>query len=138
MGTWKLLDHTADLALEAWGSTPEEALQALCSGLLAQITDPHAVEPRERVEIRAEGMDRAEALVGFLGEILYRINARGWMFRRVEVAHAGEHEIRGAAWGEPYDPGRHPFALEVKAATYHELLLRPEGRGWHVRVVFDV
>ncbi len=138
MGTWRALDHTADLALEAWGATPEEALEALCAGLLAQITDPHTVEPREPVGIRAEGMDQSEALVGFLGEILYQINVGGWMFRRVEVARAGEHGIRGTAWGEPYDPARHPFDLEVKAATYHELIFRPEGRGWHVRVVFDV
>ncbi len=140
MGEWTRLDHTADLALEAWGGTAEEALEALCAGLLRQITDPGRVRPLEATPLVAEGMDREEALVGFLGEILYRIYGTGRLFHHVTVHRAGPRVIRGEGWGEPRDPSRHPLELEVKAATYYDLRFEtdPETGGWRVRVVFDV
>lgn len=140
MGTWKAIEHTADLALEAVGETPEDALEALCRGLLAQITDPERVSPGEERKIEVEGFDEAEALVGFLNELLYLVNAEHWLPGRVEVREARGVRIAGTARGEPLDPGRHPFDLEVKAATYHDLFWGPdpEGGGWRVRVVFDV
>ncbi len=140
MGTWHTLDHTADLAIEAWGGTPERALEALCEGLLHQITDPARVGEREGVGLAVEGFDPAEALVGFLNELLYRVNVRGWMPARVEVTSARGSVFRGAARGEPRDPARHAFDLEVKAATYHDLLWGPDPKTgeWRVRVVFDV
>ncbi|MDW7712038.1 MAG: archease [Deferrisomatales bacterium] len=140
MAPWRALDHTADLELEASAPTPEGALEELCCGLLAHVTDPDAVEPREGVLLEAEGLDPAETLVSALGELLYWLNVRGWVFRRCEALEVTPTRIRLRAWGEPRDPARHPFDLEVKAATYHDLAFGPEAEGgpWRARVLFDV
>ncbi|MBE0617446.1 MAG: archease [Proteobacteria bacterium] len=140
MAAWTSLDHTADLELEATGDTPERCLEELCAGLLAQVTAPEAVQPERAVELEAGGFDAAETLVSALGELLFWLNARGWVFRRCEALEVTPTQIRLRAWGEPRDPDRHPFDLEVKAATYHELLFgpAPEGTGWRMRVLFDV
>jgi len=140
MGTWALLDHTADLAIAGRGADPAEALEALCAGLLAQVTEPDEVEPREAVEIRVDGLDTPEALVSCLGELLYWLNVRGWVFRKVEAIEAGGARVVLRALGEPRDPDRHPLVTEVKAATYHDLHFGPDptATGWLARVVFDV
>jgi len=140
MSPWKSLDHTADLALEATGETPERCLEELCAGLLVQVTDPLEVVIREAVDLVAEGLDGAETLVSALGELLFWLNVRSWVFRRCEAVEVSEHRIHLRAWGEPRDPARHPFEVEVKAATYHELFSGPdpERGGWHMRVLFDV
>lgn len=140
MSPWKTLDHTADLEIEAAGETAAQALEELCAGLLAQVTEPEAVEPREAVDLEAEGFDAAETLVSALGELLYWLNVRGWVFRRCEALEVTPARIRLRAWGEPRDPARHPFELEVKAPTYHELFSGPApgGDGWRIRVLFDV
>ena len=140
MGTWEVLDHTADLAIAARGADAKEALDAFCVGLLTQVTEPDAVEPREVVAICAEGWDAPETLVSTLGEILYWINVRGWVFRQIETGEVSATRITLRAWGEPRDPERHPFCAEIKAATYYELFFGPdpEGDGWLVRVVLDV
>jgi SHS2 domain-containing protein len=140
MAPWQILDHTADLEIEAAGETPEEALEALCAGLLAQVTEPEAAEPREAVVLEAEGLDAAETLVSALGELLYWLNVRGWVFRRCEALEVTPARIRLRAWGEPRDPARHSIDLEVKAPTYHELSCGPGpgGHGWRIRVLFDV
>jgi SHS2 domain-containing protein len=140
MASWDVLDHTADLAIAARGADAAEALDALCAGLLAQVTAPEAVEPREAVTIVVDGLDAAEALVAALGELLYWLNVRGWVFRRVETIAVSETRISLRAWGEPREPARHPFEREIKAATYHELSFGPDPAGpdWVARVVFDV
>ncbi|GAB4260403.1 MAG: archease [Deferrisomatales bacterium] len=140
MGEWFVLEHTADLALEARGDSPEEALEALCLGLAAQVVDPRTVAPRETVEIVYEGMDRPETLVGALGELLYWIQTRGWAFHAFRVREAGERRIALAAWGEPRDPARHRVGTEIKAATYHGLRFErdPDRQQWVLRVLFDV
>ncbi|MHB8763619.1 MAG: archease [Deferrisomatales bacterium] len=141
MGTWRTVEHTADLALEARGETPAEALEALCRGLMAQITDPATVAPREATELVAEGFDGPETLVTALGELLYLVNGKGWLFSAFRVHQATETRIRLTAFGEPRDAARHPFHHEVKAATYHRLrwgLVPPAGPGWEAAVLFDV
>jgi len=40
--------------------------------------------------------------------------------------------------GEPVDPARHHFRLDVKAATYHGLEVRREDGGWIASIIFDV
>ena len=39
--------------------------------------------------------------------------------------------------GEQFDPGRHVFKSELKAATYHDLAVDQIEAVWHVRVIFD-
>lgn len=60
------------------------------------------------------------------------------LFARFEVRIDGHH-LAGQAWGEPIDPVRHALAVEVKGATYTDLLVapRPDG-GWRAQCVVDV
>jgi SHS2 domain-containing protein len=140
MAAWRTLDHTADLELEAVARTAEGALEELCAALLAQVTEPAAVEPRHAVALEAEGLDTPETVVAALGELLFWLTVRGWVFCRCEALVVTPTRIRLRAWGEPRDPARHPFDLEVKAATYHEFFFAPDpaGGGWRLRVLFDV
>jgi SHS2 domain-containing protein len=140
MRTWKLLEHTADLAIEARGANEAEAVEALCLALLAQITDAGRVGALESLRIVVDGLDRSETLVSVLGEILFRVNVEGWLFAEFRVHEASAHRIAVEAVGERRDPARHPFDLEVKAATYHELYSAPrkDGAGWVIRMIFDV
>lgn len=137
MRAWKLLEHTADLALEGAGNTPEEALRALCEGLLAQIAEP-AVRPVGERLFRAEGADREEAVVALLGDLLFAIFAEGWLPARCEGFLASGNRLEGKFMGEPFDPARHRLS-EVKAATYHDFSFARDAEGlWRLRVIFDV
>jgi SHS2 domain-containing protein len=140
MGHWQVLDHTADLAIEARGDSAEDALEALCRGLMTQISDPATAVPEQDVVIEVSGIDAPETLVSALGEILYWINVRFWVFSSFRVCEVSENRIRLVARGEPRDPTRHFMHLEVKAATYHDLAFDPDPRcgEWRARVVFDV
>lgn len=106
--------------------------------MVSLILDPATVRRVDRVELRAEGMDRESLLVGWLSEILFRIEAEGRAFGAFEVAELGETRVRGWARGEPLDPERHHIETEVKAPTYHMLEIRKEAGLWTARIIFDV
>lgn len=138
MGTWRSLEHTADLALEGEGASREEALEALLLGLMNQISDPEKVRPTERVPLEAQGFDLPETLVSALNELLYLVNGKGWVFHGFEAREASANYIRAVGIGEPRDARRHAFDLEIKAATYHDLSFALEGGHWKIRVLFDI
>jgi len=139
METWRLLDHTADIALEARASSPEGALHALCLGLAAQVVHCAEVRPVETRRVAAEGVDRTDAVVTLLGEFLYLLEVERWLPATVEVVRFEDTRIELGLRGEPHDPARHGPLSEVKAATFHDFFFAPDADGtWQLRVIFDV
>jgi SHS2 domain-containing protein len=136
---YETFEHTADLGLRVRAADLDtlfaEAAEALTAAL---VEDPATVEPRREVAIGVEGTDRVYLLFDWLKELLYRFDAEHLLFRRFTVRVRGDG-LDATAWGEPYDPERHPLSHEVKAITYHGLRVEPgpEG-GWLAEVIVDI
>ena len=131
--TYELIDHTGDLGIVARAPTLEE-LYAECAramfAILAENPSP-AAEHSDAFDV--PGLDPAEDLRDFLGELLYRFSAERKMYGSFTP---GSGTVRGA-W-EPYDPVRHPLRTELKAVTWHQLAVKKDEVGWMARVIFDV
>lgn len=140
MSIWKLRDHTADLALEGRGSTPEGALSALCRGLLVQLLGNGAlVVPLEPRTVEVDGVDRTDVIVSALGELLYLVQVERWIPAQVEAAHLDEEHGMLVMAGEPFDTRRHRLQQEIKAATFHDFAMGRRDDGlYYLHVIFDV
>ncbi|ROR32587.1 archease [Inmirania thermothiophila] len=136
---WEHFDHGADIGVRGWGATPEEAFAHAALALVAVITDPARVRPREAVEITLEESDLEYLLYAWLGALVSEMALRRMLFGRFEVAIEDGTRLRGRAWGEPVDPDRHRPAVEVKGPTFTALAVRrePDGR-WRAQCVVDV
>ena len=136
---YRILDHTGDIALLVQAQTLPALYSAATRALFDVILDVRTVEARERVTVRIEeAADAEDLLVRFLSELLYLHDAKGWLFRGAEVADLGTCRIVAAAEGEMFDPGRHAILRQVKAVTYHHLLLSEDSGGWSTRIVLDL
>ncbi|MHB8351688.1 MAG: archease [Thermoplasmata archaeon] len=135
---WGSFATTADMGLWATGPTPEALFEALGVGLTALTTDLRTVRPRSMVEVAARGADPEALVVAWLGELLLLEQSTGFLTRRLEAHLAGNPptSVKARAWGEPFDPDRHPRRIEVKAATYHRLVV-DLARG-RARVIVDI
>ena len=138
MKSFRVLEHTADVGFEAWGATREEVFANAAHALQDLSVDLSAIAAREELPIEAEGEGATELLVNWLSRLLYLFDAEGWVFREIRVEHLDDHCIRAVAWGEKFDPVRHPTKLQVKAVTYHQLALEPAPEGWRARVFVDI
>jgi SHS2 domain-containing protein len=80
-------------------------------------------------------------MVEWLGELVYRFEVDGLLFRNAEVRieeSGGRFRLAARARGEPYDTGRHPLEVQVKGVTYHELRVERRDGEWVGRVVLDI
>lgn len=139
--SYRLLEHTADLAVEVRAPTREQLLAEAQRAFTDCITDLGTVRARicRSFEIRAS--DAELLLVEWLGELVSALDVEGLLFARSEVEivdHESEIELRARAWGEEFDPRRHSLKSLVKAVTYHGLEVRSGGDGWRARVIFDI
>jgi SHS2 domain-containing protein len=138
MKQWWTFEHTADMGLEARADTLRELFEALGEGL-AEVICPReqvAAGQTRRLELAAEDL---EALaVDFLSAVLNVIQAQRFMVCGVSVAQASQGSVKAELSGEPFDPAGHEILREVKAITYHQLKIAPEGDHWTGRVILDV
>ncbi|TAL18208.1 archease [bacterium] len=138
MRKWIQLEHTADLSVMGEGDTREEALLALMEGFTAQIIDPGTIKKLEERVVEAEGVDVEDAVVTLLGELIYLIYVKNWLPASFESVELTKEGAKAVVRGEKYDPSRHRFLTEIKAATYHDYdFSKGADNLWRVRAVFD-
>lgn len=135
---WEHFEHQADIGIRGKGRTPGEAFEQAATALIAVITPPARVAPRDAVGIECEAPDLEMLLADWLNAILREMSARRMVFSRFGVRIEG-CRLEAMAWGEPLDVARHEPAVEVKGASYHELRVsrEPDG-GWIAQCVVDV
>lgn len=135
---WEHFSHGADIGVRGIGTSREEAFEQAALAMIAAITDPRNVRPDEAVEIACEAPDDELLLVEWLNAVIYEIATRRMLWSRFTVC-IEEHRLRATAWGEKTAVARHQPAVEVKGATYTNLLVRQERTGaWVAQCVVDV
>ncbi len=137
MGTFELLEHTADVGLRARGATLAELLAAAAQGMFSILVEEGGVAERQAVEVEVEAADAEELVHGWLRELLYRFSADGLVFGRFEVEEATPRRVRAVCHGEPFDPDRHQ-GTEIKAVTWHDFRVEQTPEGWVAEVLFDI
>ena len=154
--TFRLRDHTADVAVEAEAETLSGVFAAVADGLAAAMCDD--VPPDgddEPVTFTVEAESREALLFDYLDQLIYERDVRSVLpvdneasVSSVDAAGAGgdaagadgdaaetRWRVEGRARG--VDLGR-VDAREVKAVTYSEMRLAETEDGWEAYVVFDV
>src|SRR5262245_21139488 len=134
---YELLEHTSDIGILARGSTREEALLAVSTGLVNILVNPAGFEPHEERHFKSVGSDEAALIVNWLNEILFFFDTEGMVFTDFEIQTWTQNEILGRARGERFDIDRHEFRTAVKAATYHQFESHKTVQGWEIRVFVD-
>lgn len=135
---WEHFPHGADMGVRGIGDSKEQAFEQAALALTAVITDPHTVAPAACVEVACEAPDDEFLLVDWLNALVYEMATRQMLFSRFEV-HIEEGRLQGRGWGERVDVAPHQPAVEVKGATYTNLLVtRAPDDSWLAQCVVDV
>ena len=135
---YRQLPHTADMAWRIRGESLPELFENAAGALVATMTDRRYLRRREKREIEVEAPDREALLVNWLNRLLYLFEVEGFWGREFQVSSLTDQHLRATAWGERFDPERHPGKTAVKAATYHYLEIVPQGEGWQATVILDL
>ncbi len=143
--TYRLLDHTADIAIEIDAADEAGLFDALAKGLLHVLTDvPGCAEGTSHMDATVEGHDLGALLVAFGNEVLFLFEVETFLWSGAELLSIEDGEARIRIFGERFDPERHPIARPFKAVTHHDAVvtrLPAEGEAqprWTAEIIVDL
>lgn len=136
--SYQLLDHTADIAIEATGPTMATVFAAVADGMAAAMCDDIPNQGGSEITVTACGESPTAALFEYLDELILQRDIQLVLPVENRVAiDQSENQItvHGAARGVPLDQ---ITAREIKAVTYSDMELAEKNGSWYAHVVFDV
>ena len=125
--------HTADWALDVWAPDLIGLLRQAAHGMYALMHTRLQAEPRETYRFEIVATDRETLLVTFLAELLYFTQRDAVGFDHLDLTYDGKR-LTTEAEGAPIES----IAKEIKAVTYHNLVVHETERGLEATIVFDV
>ncbi len=146
---FEFLDHTADTAVRLTAADPSGLVQSAVDALRciylgeeegALLADRVDSGPTTRFPIVLEAEDGEALLIDLLGELIFLFDTRRFLCGRVEIENVClecPSSLKGTLVGTT-PTGELQIKTEVKAATYHAVQIRRDGRGLTVDVVFDL
>jgi len=134
MKKFKILPHTADLKIQAYGRTKEELFLNMLNGM-SEGQKPEVLPEKIRREIKINSPDLETLLVDFLSEALYLSQVNKEVYFQVKFKKFSENEIEGELIGQKVER----FGEDIKAVTYHGLDIHQEkDEIWKAIVLFDI
>ena len=139
---FKFLEHTADAYVEAYGTSLEEAFENAAMATLDVMTEPEKVEAKIEDAFEVEAPDEYALLYSWLEEILVKFELTGKLYSSFKISSIEKTpvgwKLKAKAWGELYDPKKHPSRVGIKAITYHQMEIVKKPKSVTVRFILDV
>jgi len=127
------IEHTADWELHVWAPDLPALLEQAARGTYALMAACLQSSPRQSRRFEIDYQDRESLLVSFLAELLLLYELENLGFDTFNLQIEGERLIANVS-GAPLES----IAKEIKAVTYHNLVIRETALGLEANVVFDV
>lgn len=140
----RLVGHTADLIVEAWGPDLAGCLEEAVRGTVASFADVRGLVAQTAVPFEIDAHDDGDAAVALLEELIYLVDVDRAVPVDVHVEvtttpDGGWHEcLRGTFEMAPLEGVRTAGAFP-KAVSWHALSVAPDDAGtWRARITLDV
>jgi len=135
---FEIIDHTADIGINAYGRTLKDLFSNAATALFSLISDTEQVQAIETRTVSVSAPDRESLLVRWLNELIYLWDTEHLLLSRFKIARLTSHRLDAECSGERLDPSRHRVHRDVKAATYHMLQINRDSQGYQTRIIFDI
>ncbi len=127
------IDHTADWALMVWAPDLSSLMAQAAQGMYWLMETSLQPGPRQERIIVLDGNDAESLLVGFLSELLYLGESEALAFDSFDLS-IQDLRLSARVSGAPMAEQK----KEIKAVTYHNLVVEQTARGLRTTIVFDV
>ena len=139
---FKFLEHTADAYVETYGTSLEEAFENAAMATLDVMTELEKVEAKIEDAFEVEAPDEYALLYSWLEELLVKFELTGKLYSRFKISSIEKTPVgwnlKAKAWGELYDPEKHPSKVGIKSITYHQMEIVKKPKSVTVRFILDV
>jgi len=134
---YRLLPHTADVIVEAFGPSLNACLEAAVTGLIATFADVRGVEPTGDRRVDARASSDEATLVAVLEEVIFLLDAEDLVVVRAHLSVVGNGSVTGR-FSTVNKALVRLVGSPPKAVAYHGLELISDARGCKCRFIIDV
>jgi SHS2 domain-containing protein len=134
---FKILDHTADVGIIAYGTDLKQAFANAARGMFSLITELKSIRGVLQREVAVNATDLESLLVTWLNELIYLFDTENFLGKRFEITELDNTHLKAEVYGEKVDRSRNHLKIGIKATTYHMLQIKQDN-GYQVRVIFDI
>ncbi len=136
---FRILEHTADLRVEVRGRSLSELFATAARGMFGELIEgdpPEAGEIEREVVIALSAPDLL--LREWLAELLFLHETEREYYTDFDVEVGDEGGLFALVRGVPNAAVQGRIAVEIKAVTYHDLLIEETDEGYRAEVIFDL
>ena len=138
MKPYEVFEHTADIGLQAYGSTLSELFIHAAQGMESLMVAPEQIRIEVKREVAVSGHDEISLLIAWLNELIVLFDTEYLLFKEFEIVLITETHVQGRAAGETYNARRHDLSSAIKAVTWHEAAVERTPEGYKARIIFDI
>ena len=136
MKKYEFLEHTADIKFRIFGRNLEEIFENCALAFSELIGRGSIINDKIKKNIEVSGKDNESLLYNFIEELIYLLDADGFVVSKCEVTILG-NKLNALVYGDSVE--NYKNLDYVKAATYAEMYVREiKKEKWEAQVVVDV
>ena len=141
MKRYEFIEHTADVAVLAYGSSLKELFTSAALAMMSVLVSKKQNKPDPEltdVVITAREEELEGLLKGWLDELLFYFSSQRLILHRIKSLEISDGSLEAKVLLEPFDKDYFEGKDEVKAVTYHELKVEKIRNKWRAHIIFDV
>ena len=136
--SYEYFEHKADIGIIGYGKTVSEAFEQAALAMFEIMVETADIIPIDSLEVEVQGNNLEELFMEWLSELIFLKDVEYKMFNRFEVKIINKNKLQAIIQGETIEPSRHKLKLEVKAATWTQLLVKKTADKWIAQCLVDV
>ena len=138
---YQLIDHTADFGIHVFGTDAKDLFINAASALFDQIVERGEEAGEKKCAVQVTGQDWQDLMVNWLRELLFLWAARQMMIKNTDITSICQNELKAVIEYGTYHPeyqDSNVIKNEIKAVTYHQIMVQEKPTGWESKIIFDV
>ena len=135
---YELIDHTADIGIQATGGTIKDLFETAGRAMCEQIVDTNTLQGNHTKKLQISGIDREDLLINFLRELLSFWTIDNLLVKQIYINEIDNNHLTADITCDTYIPKTHEILMDIKAVTYHDISVEQTDSGWEATIIFDV
>ena len=135
---YEYFEHQADIGIRGKGNTLTEAFEQAALAMFEIMVETKGINASESQSVEVTANDQDELLILWLSELLFLKDVEGKVFSRFNIESLNANMLSAKVYGEVIDVSKHKLKLEVKAATWTQLVIKTENNQYIAQCLVDV
>ncbi len=136
--SYEYFEHQADIGIRGKGNTLAEAFEQAALAMFEIMVETKGINPSESQLVEVTANDQDELFIVWLSELLFLKDVEGKVFSRFKIESLNANTLSAKIYGEMIDVSKHKLKLEVKAATWTQLMIKTENNQYIAQCLVDV